>query len=179
LTDWPGRRLGLLLYYGLGRYLPPSTAPGGHWFRLARGWMCSNVFLSAGTGLNVESRAWFGNGRKITIGSRSGIGIRCALHGDVQIGNDVMMGPETLVYTSNHDASDVAVPMIDQGRTMPARVVIEDGVWIGARVIILPGVTIGTGSVIGAGSVVTRDVPPLSVVVGNPGRVVRKRASPP
>jgi acetyltransferase-like isoleucine patch superfamily enzyme len=53
--------------------------------------------------------------------------------------------------------------------------VIEDDVWVGARAIILPGVTIGHGSVIGAGAVVAKSVPPYSIVVGNPGRVVRSR----
>lgn len=177
VAEWPGRTLGLVLFYAIGRHLPPSTVPGGRWFRSWRGWMCQQVFRSAGVGLNVESGAWFGTGRQVSIGSRSGIGIRCALHGDVTIGDDVMMGPETLVYTSNHDFSEVDVPMIQQGRTTAAPVVIEDDVWIGARVIILPGVRIGTGSVVGAGSVVTRDVPPRSVVVGNPARVVRDRGA--
>jgi maltose O-acetyltransferase len=56
-------------------------------------------------------------------------------------------------------------------------VVVEDDVWIGARVIILPGVTIGTGSILGAGSVVAHSVPAYSVVVGNPGTVVKCRKS--
>ena len=171
------RAMGLALYYGLGRHLPASTAPGGRYFREVRRWMCRDVFRSSGPGLNIESGAWFGSGRQVSVGARSGIGIRCQLHGDVAIGDDVMMGPETLVYTANHDFSDLSLPMIDQGRTTPRPVVIEDDVWIGARVIILPGVTIGTGSVVGAGSVVVRDVPPRSVVAGNPARVVKERGA--
>ena len=54
-------------------------------------------------------------------------------------------------------------------------VIIEDDVWIGARVIILPGVTIGTGSVIGAGAVISKSIPPYSVAVGNPARIVKNR----
>ncbi len=86
-----------------------------------------------------------------------------------------MMGPETIIYTANHDFADTKLPMIEQGHATQRRVVIGDDVWIGARVIILPGVTIGTGCVVGAGSVLTRDVPPGSVVAGNPARVVKRR----
>jgi maltose O-acetyltransferase len=59
------------------------------------------------------------------------------------------------------------------GNTPIKAVIIEDNVWIGARVIILPGVTIGKGSTIGAGAVVSKNIPPYSVAVGNPARVVK------
>ncbi len=65
--------------------------------------------------------------------------------------------------------------MIAQGMTETKPVTIEDDVWIGTRVIILPGLTIGRGSILGAGTVVTKDIPPFSVVVGNPGRIVKNR----
>ena len=66
-------------------------------------------------------------------------------------------------------------PMWKQGFTPPRAVIIEDDVWIGARVTILPGVHIGKGSVLGAGSVITADVPPYAVVGGNPARVLKYR----
>lgn len=65
--------------------------------------------------------------------------------------------------------------MCQQGLSEPRPVLIEDDVWIGARVIILPGVKVGKGSVIGAGSVVTKDVMPYTVVGGNPARVLKGR----
>ena len=65
--------------------------------------------------------------------------------------------------------------MWKQGFTPPRAVIIEDDVWIGARVTILPGVHIGKGSVLGAGSVITSDVPPYAVVGGNPARVLKYR----
>jgi maltose O-acetyltransferase len=86
-----------------------------------------------------------------------------------------MMGPEVLIYTTNHCIARTDIPMIRQGNRPVAAVNIGDDVWIGARVIILPGVTIGSGSVLGAGAVISKDVPPFAVVVGNPGRVVRFR----
>ncbi len=86
-----------------------------------------------------------------------------------------MMGPEVLIYTQNHDFSRTDITMDQQGWADEKPVVIEDDVWIGSRVIILPGVTIGKGSVIGASAVVTKSVPPYSVVAGNPAKIVKTR----
>lgn len=128
--------------------------------------------------MNVEPRASIGR-RAVSIGSNSGIGFRALVGSGSRIGSNVMMGPEVLIYTRNHSTSRIDIPMIEQGDTDIAPVIIEDDVWIGARVIILPGVTVGSGSVLGAGAVVSRDVPPYAVVVGNTGRVVRYRNAPP
>ena len=65
--------------------------------------------------------------------------------------------------------------MNEQGATQPKKIIIEDDVWLGSRVIVLPGVTIGKGSIIGAGTVLTKSVPPYSIVAGNPGKIVRNR----
>ena len=85
-----------------------------------------------------------------------------------------MMGPDVMIFTQNHKNDRLDIPMMLQ--TDPKRpVVIGDDVWIAARAIILPGVTIGKGSIIGAGAVVTKDVPEYAVVGGNPARVIRYR----
>jgi maltose O-acetyltransferase len=86
-----------------------------------------------------------------------------------------MMGPEVLIYTQNHSFSRVDITMDQQGFSEEKKVIIDDDVWIGARVIILPGVKIGRGSVIGAGSVVSKSIPEYSVAVGNPCKVVKLR----
>lgn len=88
------------------------------------------------------------------------------------IGRECAIGPGCYLTDHDHgfapDTAPLALPMLSK----PTR--LEDRVWLGANVIVLKGVTIGTGSVIGAGSVVTRDVPAGSVAVGNPARVIRK-----
>lgn len=86
-----------------------------------------------------------------------------------------MMGPECLIYTQNHVFESREIPMCQQGVTAPRPVEIGNDVWIGVRVIILPGVHVGDGAIIGAGSVVTRDVEPYSIVGGNPAKLIRKR----
>ena len=108
--------------------------------------------------MNIEKHAHFTPG--VELGDRSGIGINCEITGTVTIGNDVMMGPEVIVYTSGHRFDRTDISMMDQGFTEAKPVTIGNDVWLGRRVIIMPGVTIGDGCVIGAGAVVTKDIPP-------------------
>jgi maltose O-acetyltransferase len=86
-----------------------------------------------------------------------------------------MMGPEVVIHTRNHRHDRVDIPMCQQGYDEEKPVKIEDDVWLCERAIILPGVTIGKGSIVGAGAVVSKDVPPFSVVVGNPALVIKTR----
>lgn len=92
-------------------------------------------------------------------------------HKPIIIGNNVDIGRETAIFTLEHD------PHSDDHGVRGRSVHIEDHVWIAARVTILPGVRIGKGAVVGAGSVVTKDVEPMSIVAGNPAKVVGKRRS--
>lgn len=168
------RLLALLSYRLLSRWLPASTAPGGNAWRSLRRVTASPLLVHAGEGVNIERGAFFGAGQ-VSLGDRSGIGIDCHLKGPVTIGRNVMMGPEVVVFTTGHEFADTTRPMIEQGATAARPVTIEDDVWIGQRAMLMPGVTVGAGSIVGAGSVVTKDVPPLSVVAGNPARVIRTR----
>ncbi len=133
---------------------------------------------ACGTDVNIEHGAWFGSGRGVELGDRSDIGMDALVIGPVRIGSDVMMGPRCVLLASSHRTSSVDVPMNVQGFVEDRVITVEDDVWIGAGVTILPGRRIGRGSIVGAGSVVTVDVPPWSVVAGNPARVVRDRREP-
>jgi len=96
--------------------------------------------------------------------------------GTVKIGNGVRIGAHGMIIAGNHRFNDVSKPIREQG-IEPKPIVICDDVWIGGNVNVLAGVTIGSGCVIGAGSVVTHDIPPMSVAVGSPARVIKKRES--
>jgi maltose O-acetyltransferase len=165
----------LAVYLLVARWLPPSTSPAGRLWRWVRRVVAAPVLASAGRDVNIEYGAYFGRGDQVHLGDRSGIGVNCRLHGPVRIGANVMMGPEVLIYARGHGIRSEDVSMIDQGFEEAREVVIGDDVWLGARAIILPGVHVGRGSVVGAGAVVSKDVPPHSVAVGNPARVVRSR----
>lgn len=165
----------LALYHGGARWLPPTRGPGGRLWAAARRAVVVPLLASAGRGINIEHGANIGKGAQLSVGSRSSVGINASLHGPVRIGDDVMMGPEVMVFALGHATDRWDVPMIDQGFAEPDPVEIGDDVWIGARAILLPGVRVGRGAVVGAGAVVARDVPPCAVVVGNPARVVSFR----
>ncbi len=169
------RHLSLLLYYMIARYLPSSEAPISFGGKFIRGTLCKFIFSHVGRQVNIEKGVYFGSGRNIRIGNRSGIGKRANIQGPLIIGDCVMMGPEVMIYTRNHESSQTNIPMIDQGETDAQEVTIGNDVWIGARVIILPGVSIGDGCIIGAGSVVTKNIPPYSIVGGVPAKIIKSR----
>ena len=99
------------------------------------------------------------------------MGIDCNVGGSVTIGSYVMMGPECVLLSHNHRFDRLDIPMCQQGFSEEQPIHIGNDVWIGTRAIILPGVTVGDHSVVGAGAVVTKDVPPYAIVAGVPARV--------
>jgi len=112
----------------------------------------------------------------LKVGNNSSIGpyayIGCS--GYIEIGDNVMMSPRVSIYSENHNFSETTIPMIEQGVTR-SFVKIEDDCWLAANSVILAGVTVGKGSVVAAGSIVTKDVPPYSIVAGNPARIIKSR----
>jgi acetyltransferase-like isoleucine patch superfamily enzyme len=114
---------------------------------------------------------------RMVIGDRSWIGQQCFLHsaGGIAIGVRVGIGPGVRILTSTHELpADPAVPIMD-GPLQLAPVVLEDGCDVGVSAVILPGVTIGRGAQIGAGAVVTRDVPAGAIAAGVPARIIGHR----
>lgn len=155
-----------LAYIILGAWLPESRH-----MKLAkriRNRLGRKVMSNCSGTANIDRKAVFS--KKCSIGERSGIGINCQIYGSVEIGNNVMMGPECCIYTTGHEHSRTDIPMIEQGSTPEKKVIIEDDVWIGRRVIIMPGVTIAKGCIIGAGAVVTKDTLPYGVYGGDQQR---------
>ena len=131
------------------------------------------LFKSVGENVWIEPDFHCEFGKNITIGSNVYINFGCVILdcGQVTIGNNTLIGPNVGIYNANHvlDAEERIA-----GGLIPGNVHIGNRVWIGGNTILLPNVTIGDDAVIGAGSIVTHDIPSGVVAVGNPCRVLRK-----
>ena len=165
--------IGRIIYNLIGKHMPLSDGHFSFGSKKIRAFCGKLILKKCGININIEKGAHFSS--EVSLGNNSGIGINCEIVPYVTIGDDVMMGPECMIYTSNHGMDRTDIPMWKQQSTEVEPVVIGNAVWIGARVIILPGVHIGDGCVIGAGSVVTKDVEEYTVVAGNPAKFIRKR----
>lgn len=127
-----------------------------------------------GRGSFIDYRSYVRYPWKVSVGERSAINRGCRFFAslavkdaEILIGNRVAIGAEVCFLSASHDYTSRDLPDI------AASIIVEDDVWIGARSIILPGVTIHSGAVIGAGSIVTKDVPPNAVYAGNPAREIK------
>ncbi len=168
-----------VIYYGLAYHLPGSYVPlFGKPSNALRKMCARHMFRSCGRITTIDRHAYFGTGSEIEIGDMSGIGAHCVVPGNTIIGKYVMMAPEVHIVNNNHNISSTDIPMCMQGcDTDHPPTVIEDDVWLGVRAILTPGHRIGRGSIVAAGAVVTKDVPPYSIVGGNPAKVIRSRKS--
>lgn len=162
-----------ILYEYIGKYLPASYKIGGKISKKIRYLLVKSYIDKCGKNVNFEAGASISS--KLSIEDNSGIGKDSVISGKTIIGKNVLMGPECIIYTRNHKFENADKRIIDQGYNKEKSVVIGDDVWIGARVIILPGRKIGNGAVIGAASVVTKDIPEYAVVGGNPAKILKYR----
>lgn len=122
----------------------------------------------------IEDFATINNGvGDVIIGARTRIGIGNTLIGPVYIGNDIMFAQNVVLSGLNHNYEDISQPIHLQD-VSTAPIVVEDEAWIAANSVIVAGVKVGKHSVVAAGSVVTRDVPPYAIVAGNPAIVIKK-----
>jgi acetyltransferase-like isoleucine patch superfamily enzyme len=140
--------------------------------------LCVRKFKRFGQGAEIRPGAIVVCCSHVSIGERvvlrPGTCIFANEEGHVTLEDGVMLGGGVHIYVSNHRFDDPFVPIIDQGHTPAKDVVLKKGCWVGANAVILPGVTIGENSVIGAGSIVTKSVPPRTVFAGNPAQFVKE-----
>lgn len=119
-----------------------------------------------------------GSGGRVIIGEFSHIQSNCSLKGfvrDLRIGSGVQIAPQCTFSPYEHNFDDLSQPIWSQGLRSEGPIAIEDDAWLGVGVRVLEGVTIGRGAIIGAGSVVTRDIPAYAIAVGVPARVIGTR----
>lgn len=163
----------------------------GVWFRLRH--MFRGVYV--GPGLHVTGAAWITLGPGVVIqrraalyarpgtrllvsaGCRIGTDVVISVAQSVTLGTDVLMAPRCYISDHNHQFTDPAIPVMRQGMTQPAPVVIGDGSWLGINVCVLAGVELGRNCVVAANSVVTSSFPDGSVIGGSPARLLRSLAA--
>ncbi|MFP5318012.1 MAG: acyltransferase [Acidimicrobiia bacterium] len=124
----------------------------------------------------LDQIVWL-NGDHIELDDGVGFNFGCYVNGfgGLVVGEGTIFGPYTMIHTANHRTDDVDRPIPEQGWEDTGPVRIGRQCWVGMGVCILPGVQIGEGCILGAGSVVTSDLEPFSVAVGNPAKVIKSR----
>ncbi len=135
--------------------------------------------MSFDSHISIGKNAFFAaDGGRIVVGNNTAfnmnVHINASVGGKISIGNWCLIGPNVVMRTAGHQYESPNVFIRQQGH-IPLDIQIEDDVWIGANAVILGGVHIGRGTIIGAGAVVTKDVPAMTIAVGVPARVIRFR----
>jgi len=144
--------------------------------------LCKKKFRSFGTDSEFRAGAYAFACSNIIIGDRVTIRPNTMLfahpekntEGTIQIENDVLIGSNVHMYVTNHKFNLSNQNIIKQGHSSPQPIKLKEGCWIGSGSIILPGVTIGKNAVVGAGSIVTKDIPSRTLYAGNPAKLIRK-----
>jgi acetyltransferase-like isoleucine patch superfamily enzyme len=140
---------------------------------LRQGWFQARL---RGQGAHIDPSAFFSDARlvsgrleQLTVGKHCFVGrAELSVHASLTLGRCVCINDGAKLLTASHDVSDPG------WATLTRPILIEDHVWIATNAIILPGVTLGRGAVVGAGAVVSKDVPPWGIVAGNPARLLEK-----
>ncbi|MEP3478673.1 MAG: acyltransferase [Fuerstiella sp.] len=158
--------VGSILAYGYNRLV--GNIPS----RVLRRMYLWLYLVHIGQETNVQLNCKFLNGRRVTLGNNNVVNFGCLLDGrkyDIRIGDNVSIGPEATILTLGHD------PQSSNFEDSGGDVVVGDRAWIGYRALVMPGVVIGEGAVVAAGSVVTKNVDPYTIVAGIPAKAIGTR----
>lgn len=173
------RKLKLWMESKLSNFLPYQVVMGGYQYYLAsrENAYKPEEFLHYGKNVRIEAGTSIFAPERLYVGDNTGIGGNCCIHavGGCHIGQGCQIALETTILTIEHQYTGGESLPYDSLRLVKP-VYIEDYVWVGSRVCIAPGVRIGEGAIIGMGSVVMQDVPPLAIVAGNPAQVLTYRS---
>ncbi|OHB55240.1 MAG: hypothetical protein A2Y07_11105 [Planctomycetes bacterium GWF2_50_10] len=163
------------IIYALYQILAVNWPPrfGGNRFRV---FLCRQVWKKCGKNIKIGKGAQICR-RLLAVGDNVQIGPNCEMMstGMITLEDNVLMAPDVLFIGVLHRFDRRDVPIKEQGWYDPEPIVIGEDVWLGARVIIMPGVKINRGTIIGAGAVVTKDMPEYSIAGGVPAKVLKER----
>jgi len=167
------RKFWLIIYYLLFRNLPSSYFPLGKLFNFLRVGTLKKI-IRIGENNCIQTGFRFGNKDVLTIGNNCQINENVYIQSAI-IGNYVLIAQNVAILAVTHlfDSTDIPIMMQDSTKAKP--VIIEDDVWIGRNAVVMPGLTLGKGSIIGAGAVITKNVPPYAIVGGVPAKIIRYR----
>lgn len=161
-----------LFYITVAKHLPDGLGFIGSISNRVRRVVCKPLLRATEGKFTIDSRVDFGNGHLLIMKDHANLGKGANISGKglVTVGRHVMMGYECFIITQNHKYLEEGFDGYDI-----RDVIIDDYAWIGHRVTILPGVRIGKHAIVGAGAVVTKNVPDYAIVGGNPARIIKFR----
>lgn len=166
------RKLFYVIYNLIAKQLPRTYMPyslgSGH----IRNLIVKNFIDKCGTNLKIQTNVLISP--YVEIGNNVQINENVRIRSNVKIGDNVLIAPNVQLISINHEYKDVTIPIKDQGE-IKGKIDIADDVWIGTSAIILPDVKLARGAIIGAGAVVTKDVPEYAIVGGNPAQIIKYR----
>lgn len=168
-------KIKVAVYYILFYNLPNSRYLG--FFSHCRCWYLHKVMkvLSSVESTKIENRVYLSQFRNVKIGRGCRINENVFIQSAV-IGDKVLIAPNVAILSKSHNHSMVDIPIVDQGESEDVVPIIGSDVWIGRNAIVFPGVKIGDGAIIGACSLVNKDVEPYTIVAGIPAQFIKNRA---
>lgn len=166
------KKIAFFIYLLLLKNTPEDYRPYSLIFPKLRSYFVSFYIKNVGENLRVKKGAEIS--LNCVVGNNSELGTRSMIQSNVKIGSNVIMGPDVKIYSRNHNHADLNIAIQNQGKKQYFTVIGND-VWIGANVIILPGVKVGSHTILGAGAVITKNVPDYAIVGGNPAKVIKFR----
>lgn len=164
----------LIIYYSVFYNLPHSRYFSS--FNRMRCWYLSKVLnvLVPDPNSKVEFGVYISNASNLKLGKNVRINENVFIQSAI-IGDNVMIAPNVAILSSTHRYENLDIPMVEQEDIIGEAPILENDVWIGRNVVILPGIKIGTGAIVGACSLVTKDVPAFAIVGGVPAKVIKYR----
>ena len=166
------RKVCYILYNMIAKQLPRTYMPYSLGSKYIRYYLVKNFIDKCGKNVKIQTGVLLSP--FIEIGDNCEINEHVRIRANIKIGNYVLIAPNVQLISENHEFKNANIAIRKQGDIF-GNITIEDDVWIATNAIILPNITIGKGSIIGAGSVVTKHIENYTIVGGNPAKLIAKR----